>query len=139
MNAPLSIVRSIAPLALTLVLGLSCGAATSAAPGGAALLELGLDTASGGALDPARVEGRVVLYEFWATWCTPCHVQVEILKELYPEARSRGVEFVAVATGEPEDDRSLRGVREPDPRGGAPARERGRAAGGDAHGRLPLR
>jgi thiol-disulfide isomerase/thioredoxin len=44
-----------------------------------------------------------VLYEFWATWCTPCHVQVEILSDLYPRARARGMEFLAIATGEPED------------------------------------
>ncbi len=62
-----------------------------------------LPTLLGGELGPQDLRGRVVLWEFWATWCTPCHVQVEILKELYPAARARGIEFVAVATGEAEE------------------------------------
>jgi len=99
--------RRVSPaLVLLLALGLdgACGAATGVvADRDATPPELGLETAAGGPIDPAIVEGRVVLYEFWATWCTPCHVQVEILKEIYPEARARGVEFVAVATGEDDD------------------------------------
>lgn len=61
-----------------------------------------LAEAGGGRLRAADLRGRVVLYEFWATWCTPCHVQVEILKSLYPRLRAAGVEIVGVATGEPE-------------------------------------
>jgi peroxiredoxin len=70
---------------------------------GPAMPEFRLPTADGHDLAAKDLRGRVVLYEFWATWCTPCHVQVEILKELYPQLKAKGVEFVGVATGEPAD------------------------------------
>lgn len=68
-----------------------------------AMPDFRLPTADGRNLAAEDLRGRVVLYEFWATWCTPCHVQVEILKELYPKQKTRGVEFVGVATGEPAE------------------------------------
>ena len=70
---------------------------------GPAMPDFRLPTADGHVLAAKDLRGRVVLYEFWATWCAPCHVQVEILKELYPKLRARGVEFVGVATGEPAE------------------------------------
>jgi len=47
--------------------------------------------------------GRVVLVEFWATWCGPCRLQAEILARLYKEVQSDELEFLAVSLGEPED------------------------------------
>jgi peroxiredoxin len=70
---------------------------------GPAMPEFRLPTADGKNLAAKDLHGHVALYEFWATWCTPCHVQVEILKELYPKQRARGVEFVGMATGEPAE------------------------------------
>ena len=70
---------------------------------GSAMPKIELKTVGGAPLSLDTLAGRVVLYEFWATWCTPCHVQVEILKELYPRSLAAGVEFVGVATGEPEE------------------------------------
>lgn len=70
---------------------------------GAQMPAVDLPVVGGPSAEAPALEGKVVLYEFWATWCTPCHVQVEILKELYPSAKARGIELVGVATGEPAD------------------------------------
>lgn len=47
--------------------------------------------------------GRVVLIEFWATWCGPCRLQAEILSRLYAEVRAEGIEFLAISLGEAKE------------------------------------
>ncbi|MBD0370613.1 MAG: TlpA family protein disulfide reductase [Pyrinomonadaceae bacterium] len=49
--------------------------------------------------EPATLEslrGRVVLLEFWATWCKPCQAMFGKLKKLDEEYRSRGLEVIAL-------------------------------------------
>lgn len=55
---------------------------------------------SGRTLELGRLEARALVIDFWATWCAPCHVQAEVLRELYPEAQARGAEFIGIALGE---------------------------------------
>jgi peroxiredoxin len=62
-----------------------------------------LAAVAGGTLGPADLRGKVVVYDFWATWCGPCHIQADILFELRPKLAARGVEIVSVSLGEPED------------------------------------
>jgi peroxiredoxin len=52
--------------------------------------------------DGARVQlsdfrGRVVLINFWATWCPPCEEEMPAMKRLYEALREDGFELLAVS------------------------------------------
>jgi len=89
--------------ALLLLPALACGAGsaqgTSASGDGPANFQLA--SLAGEELGPADYPGQVVLIDFWATWCVPCHAQQEILDEVH-EAVGGEVQFLAVDVGEQE-------------------------------------
>jgi|SRR5579862_6297151 len=49
-------------------------------------------------------KGRVVLYEFWATWCAPCRKDMPELIRLQAKLRSQGFQLVTISADEPEQD-----------------------------------
>jgi thiol-disulfide isomerase/thioredoxin len=49
-------------------------------------------------------KGKVVIYEFWATWCAPCRKDMPQLLRLEAKLRSRGFEVVTISADEPEQD-----------------------------------
>ena len=56
----------------------------------------------GEAVDLAAVKGKkVVVVEFWATWCGPCRVSIPHLSELQKKFERRGVVVVGVSDEEP--------------------------------------
>jgi peroxiredoxin len=47
-----------------------------------------------------ELRGKVVLVNFWATWCPPCVKEIPSLERLYGKRGARGLEILAVAVGE---------------------------------------
>jgi peroxiredoxin len=41
--------------------------------------------------------GKVVLLNFWATWCPPCRVEIPHLKELYAKYQDKGLEVIGIS------------------------------------------
>ena len=59
-----------------------------------------LSGVSGSEIAAKDFAGKVVLLEFWASWCGPCKIQAEILETMESELEDKGVQIVAVNLGE---------------------------------------
>ena len=62
------------------------------------ILDVGLPDTDGRSRDIAEWDGKVLVINFWATWCPPCVHEIPVFSALYDEYASRGVQFLGVAT-----------------------------------------
>lgn len=56
-----------------------------------------LRTLDGERISLERLEGRVVLVNFWATWCPPCRQEMPGFQAVYQDYRDRGFSVVGIA------------------------------------------
>jgi cytochrome c biogenesis protein CcmG/thiol:disulfide interchange protein DsbE len=94
--------RVLAPSLIALVSLLPGQPAQALGPGEPAP-EIALHDLSGAAVKLAGLRGKVVLVDFWASWCAPCRDELPWLEQLYKKLGKQGLEIVAVNQDEQVD------------------------------------
>lgn len=57
---------------------------------------------SGRTVDLARLRGKVVLLNFWATWCAPCETEIPVFSRWQGEYGARGLQVIGVSMDDDE-------------------------------------
>jgi cytochrome c biogenesis protein CcmG/thiol:disulfide interchange protein DsbE len=65
---------------------------------------IAVHTADGTTVRLADYKGKVVLVDFWASWCPPCKTSFPALDALYREYQAKGLEVLAVNLDERRHD-----------------------------------
>ncbi|HEV2271062.1 MAG TPA: TlpA disulfide reductase family protein [Steroidobacteraceae bacterium] len=60
--------------------------------------------------DLAKLRGKVVLVNVWATWCSPCRVEMPTLNAFYRRYHARGLDVLGLSIDEPPDVAQVRQV-----------------------------
>jgi peroxiredoxin len=71
-------------------------------PSADALLALSLPDTRGMSQPLSQWRGKVVVVNFWATWCEPCREEMPAFVRLQKELGPRGLQFVGIAVDQPE-------------------------------------
>jgi cytochrome c biogenesis protein CcmG/thiol:disulfide interchange protein DsbE len=98
MAAPLLTLRRFAPIALALVSLCAVAADETGQPAP----RFRAKTTAGDQFNNASVKGKVVLFEFWTTWCQYCEAEADFVDDIAKEFAGKGLIVLAVDVLEPD-------------------------------------
>jgi thiol-disulfide isomerase/thioredoxin len=88
-------------------LGVEEARRTERVPDGAAAPSFQMKRHEGGMVSLEELRGKVVMLDFWATWCPPCKAEMPALVKLAKEYEGRGLVFVAASRDDMPDAPTL--------------------------------
>jgi peroxiredoxin len=56
-----------------------------------------LKAADGTTIELQKLKGKVVLVNFWATWCPPCRTEIPGMMKVYDKYKAKGFEIVGIS------------------------------------------
>ena len=59
-----------------------------------------LKSYDGKIIELAKLKGKVIVVNFWATWCPPCRKEIPDFIEVYNEYKSKGLNIIGIALDE---------------------------------------
>jgi thiol-disulfide isomerase/thioredoxin len=68
----------------------------------AVLTEFSLDDLSGKTHNIKEWQGKVIVINFWATWCPPCLKEMPMFVDMQNQYDSQGLQFIGIALDEAE-------------------------------------
>lgn len=89
--------------ALALALGIGFAIWDRKAPEAGPLLALTLPDMQGVSQPLRQWQGKVLIVNFWATWCEPCRKEMPEFVRVQRELGGNGVQFVGIAVDQPEN------------------------------------
>jgi cytochrome c biogenesis protein CcmG/thiol:disulfide interchange protein DsbE len=83
-------------------------------PASGLALDFTLKSLDGQEISLSQLKGKVVLLDFWATWCAPCRESIPHLVQLYKNYRENGFELIGMSVDKGDEEVVRRFVKSMD-------------------------
>jgi len=97
--------KKITPVIILLLVGIFSYGQQQEIPNiGDPRLQIKLPDVKGDSITLASLKGKVVLLDFWASWCMPCRASNKKLVKIYDKYKAQGFEIFSVSVDDDKQD-----------------------------------